>query len=134
MYRRSCPESQAQTLRDGTEGPVFGAVRGAGHSDAEIITHGAMNIATNRIGKSTDVEIDFPILLRPGKSRVPTCSRGNRSRGWRQVSEALSVPKSRSGTHVIHVTSMPRGLLQPNGSINGVFEGARHMKKPPRGG
>lgn len=39
------------------------AVRGAGHSDAEIIeiiTHVAMNIFTNLLGKATQVEIDFP--------------------------------------------------------------------------
>lgn len=39
------------------------AVRRAGHSDAEIveiITHVAMNIFTNLIGKATAVEIDFP--------------------------------------------------------------------------
>ena len=38
-------------------------VRRAGHSDAEIveiITHVAMNIFTNLIGKATAVEIDFP--------------------------------------------------------------------------
>ena len=41
----------------------FAAVRAAGHSDAEIveiITHVAMNIFTNLLGKSTQVEIDFP--------------------------------------------------------------------------
>ncbi len=41
----------------------FDAVRCAGHSDAEIIeiiTHVAMNIFTNLLGKSTQVEIDFP--------------------------------------------------------------------------
>ena len=41
----------------------FDAVRNAGHSDAEIIeiiTHVAMNIFTNLLGKSTQVEIDFP--------------------------------------------------------------------------
>lgn len=41
----------------------FDAVRAAGHSDAEIIeiiTHVAMNIFTNLLGKSTQVEIDFP--------------------------------------------------------------------------
>lgn len=39
------------------------AVRRAGHSDAEIveiITHVAMNIFTNLIGRATAVEIDFP--------------------------------------------------------------------------
>lgn len=39
------------------------AVRAAGHSDAEIIeiiTHVAMNIFTNLLGKATQVEIDFP--------------------------------------------------------------------------
>jgi len=39
------------------------AVRAAGHSDGEIIeiiTHVAMNIFTNLLGKSTQVEIDFP--------------------------------------------------------------------------
>lgn len=39
------------------------AVRAAGHSDAEIveiITHVAMNIFTNILGKATQVEIDFP--------------------------------------------------------------------------
>jgi hypothetical protein len=38
-------------------------VRSAGHSDAEIIeiiTHVAMNIFTNLLGKATEVEIDFP--------------------------------------------------------------------------
>jgi uncharacterized peroxidase-related enzyme len=41
----------------------FDAVRAAGHSDAEIIeiiTHIAMNIFTNLLGKSTQVDIDFP--------------------------------------------------------------------------
>ena len=41
----------------------FDAVRGAGHSDGEIIeiiTHVAMNIFTNLLGKATQVEIDFP--------------------------------------------------------------------------
>jgi uncharacterized peroxidase-related enzyme len=41
----------------------FDAVRAASHSDAEIveiITHVAMNIFTNRLGKATQVEIDFP--------------------------------------------------------------------------
>ncbi len=40
----------------------FDAVRGAGHTDAEIveiITHVAMNIYTNLLGKATQVEIDF---------------------------------------------------------------------------
>jgi uncharacterized peroxidase-related enzyme len=37
----------------------------AGHSDAEIveiITHVAMNIFTNILGKATQVEIDFPLV------------------------------------------------------------------------
>ncbi|PPD42238.1 MAG: peroxidase [Methylocystis sp.] len=41
----------------------FDAVRAAGHSDGEIveiITHVAMNILTNLLGKSTQIEIDFP--------------------------------------------------------------------------
>lgn len=41
----------------------FDAVRAAGHSDGEIIeiiTHVAMNIFTNLLGKSTQVDIDFP--------------------------------------------------------------------------
>lgn len=41
----------------------FDAVRAAGHSDGEIIeiiTHVAMNIFTNLLGKATLVEIDFP--------------------------------------------------------------------------
>lgn len=41
----------------------FDAVRAAGHSDGEIIeiiTHVAMNIFTNLLGKATQVEIDFP--------------------------------------------------------------------------
>lgn len=41
----------------------FGAVRAAGHSDGEIveiITHVAMNIFTNLLGKATKVNIDFP--------------------------------------------------------------------------
>ncbi|WP_281806095.1 carboxymuconolactone decarboxylase family protein [Methylocystis echinoides] len=41
----------------------FDAVRSAGHSDGEIveiITHVAMNIFTNLLGKSTRIEIDFP--------------------------------------------------------------------------
>lgn len=41
----------------------FDAVRAAGHSDGEIIeiiTHVTMNIFTNLLGKSTQVEIDFP--------------------------------------------------------------------------
>lgn len=43
----------------------FDAVRAAGHSDAEIveiITHVAMNIFTNLLGKATQVEIDFPTI------------------------------------------------------------------------
>jgi uncharacterized peroxidase-related enzyme len=41
----------------------FDAVRAGGHSDGEIveiITHVAMNIFTNLLGKATQVEIDFP--------------------------------------------------------------------------
>ena len=41
----------------------FAAVKMAGHSDAEvveIITHVALNIFTNLLGKATEVEIDFP--------------------------------------------------------------------------
>ena len=41
----------------------FDAVRAAGHSDGEIIeiiTHVAMNIFTNVLGKATEVDIDFP--------------------------------------------------------------------------
>lgn len=41
----------------------FDAVRGAGHSDGEIIeiiTHVTMNTFTNLLGKATQVEIDFP--------------------------------------------------------------------------
>ncbi|OFX11436.1 MAG: peroxidase [Alphaproteobacteria bacterium RIFOXYD12_FULL_60_8] len=41
----------------------FDAVRASGHSDGEIIeiiTHVAMNIFTNLLGKATQVEIDFP--------------------------------------------------------------------------
>lgn len=41
----------------------FYAVRAAGHSDGEIIeiiTHVAMNIFTNLLGKATEVDIDFP--------------------------------------------------------------------------
>jgi len=41
----------------------FDGVRAAGHSDAEIveiITHVAMNIFTNLLGKATQIEIDFP--------------------------------------------------------------------------
>lgn len=43
----------------------FDAVRAAGHSDAEvieIITHVAMNIFTNLLGKATQVDIDFPAI------------------------------------------------------------------------
>lgn len=43
----------------------FDAVRAAGHTDGEIIeiiTHVAMNIFTNLLGKSTQVEIDFPTV------------------------------------------------------------------------
>lgn len=43
----------------------FEAVRAAGHSDAEIIeiiTHVAMNIFTNLLGKATQIEIDFPVI------------------------------------------------------------------------
>ncbi len=43
----------------------FDAVRSAGHSDGEIIeiiTHVAMNIFSNLIGKATQVEIDFPSI------------------------------------------------------------------------
>lgn len=43
----------------------FDAVRAAGHSDAEIIeiiTHVAMNIFTNLLGKSIQIEIDFPTI------------------------------------------------------------------------
>jgi uncharacterized peroxidase-related enzyme len=41
----------------------FDVVRAAGHSDGEIIeiiTHVAMNVFTNLLGKATQVEIDFP--------------------------------------------------------------------------
>jgi uncharacterized peroxidase-related enzyme len=41
----------------------FDAVRAAGHSDGEIIeiiTHVALNLFTNLLGKATQVEIDFP--------------------------------------------------------------------------
>lgn len=41
----------------------FDAVRAAGHSDGEvveIITHVALNVFTNLLGKATQVEIDFP--------------------------------------------------------------------------
>ncbi|MBI3453483.1 MAG: peroxidase-related enzyme [Rhodospirillales bacterium] len=41
----------------------FDAVRTAGHSDAEIIeiiTHVTLNIFTNILGKSTEIDIDFP--------------------------------------------------------------------------
>lgn len=41
----------------------FDAVLAAGHSDGEIIeiiTHVAMNIFTNLLGKATQIEIDFP--------------------------------------------------------------------------
>lgn len=44
-------------------GAEFDAVRAAGHSDAEImeiITHVALNLFTNLIGKATQVDIDFP--------------------------------------------------------------------------
>jgi len=43
----------------------FDAVRAAGHSDGEIveiITHVAMNIFTNLLGKATQVTIDFPTV------------------------------------------------------------------------
>ncbi|MGE3149727.1 MAG: carboxymuconolactone decarboxylase family protein [Pseudorhodoplanes sp.] len=43
----------------------FDGVRAAGHSDGEIIeiiTHVAMNIFTNLLGKATQVEIDFPAI------------------------------------------------------------------------
>lgn len=43
----------------------FEAVRSAGYSDGEIveiITHVAMNIFTNLLGKATQVEIDFPTV------------------------------------------------------------------------
>lgn len=43
----------------------FDAVRSAGYSDGEIveiITHVAMNIFTNLLGKATLVEIDFPTV------------------------------------------------------------------------
>lgn len=41
----------------------FEAVRAAGHTDAEIIeiiTHVAMNVFTNLLGKATQIDIDFP--------------------------------------------------------------------------
>lgn len=41
----------------------FNSVRAAGHTDGEIveiITHVAMNIFTNILGKATGIEIDFP--------------------------------------------------------------------------
>lgn len=44
-------------------GAEFDAVRAAGHTDAEIveiITHVALNVFTNLLGKATRVEIDFP--------------------------------------------------------------------------
>lgn len=44
----------------------FDAVRTAGYSDAEIVeivVHVGMNILTNILGKSTQVEIDFPKVV-----------------------------------------------------------------------
>lgn len=47
----------------GVTSAEVGAVRAAGHTDGEIIeiiTHVAMNVFTNLLGKATQVEIDFP--------------------------------------------------------------------------
>jgi uncharacterized peroxidase-related enzyme len=57
-FARALVESTGQVSR-----AEFEAVRAAGHSDAEIveiITHVALNIFTNILGKATQVEIDFP--------------------------------------------------------------------------
>lgn len=57
-FARALVESTGQVSR-----AEFEAVRTAGHSDAEIveiITHVALNIFTNILGKATQVEIDFP--------------------------------------------------------------------------
>jgi uncharacterized peroxidase-related enzyme len=43
----------------------FDAARKAGHSDAElveIITHVALNVFTNLLGKATELDIDFPVV------------------------------------------------------------------------
>jgi len=58
VFARALVENTGQVSKE-----EFDAVRAAGHSDAEIIeiiTHVAMNIFTNLLGKSTQVEIDFP--------------------------------------------------------------------------
>lgn len=57
-FARALVENTGQVSR-----AEFDAVRAAGHSDAEIveiITHVALNIFTNILGKATQVEIDFP--------------------------------------------------------------------------
>lgn len=59
-FARALVEHTGQVSRS-----EFDAVRSAGHSDGEIIeiiTHVAMNIFTNLIGKATQVEIDFPSI------------------------------------------------------------------------
>lgn len=64
MRRPKQPSSRALVDNLGqVTSAEFDAVRAAGHSDAEIIeiiTHVAMNIFTNLLGKATQVEIDFP--------------------------------------------------------------------------
>jgi len=57
-FARALVEHTGQVSKD-----EFEAVRAAGHTDAEIveiITHVAVNIFTNLLGKATQVEIDFP--------------------------------------------------------------------------
>ena len=58
VFARALVEHAGEVGRD-----EVARVRAAGHSDAEIveiIAHVAMNIFTNLIGKSTEIEIDFP--------------------------------------------------------------------------
>jgi uncharacterized peroxidase-related enzyme len=43
----------------------FDAARAAGHTDAElveVITHVALNVFTNLLGKAAELEIDFPVM------------------------------------------------------------------------
>ena len=57
-FSRALVDNQGDVTR-----AEFEAVREAGHTDAEvieIITHVAMNIFTNLLGKATQIDIDFP--------------------------------------------------------------------------
>jgi uncharacterized peroxidase-related enzyme len=59
-FARALVENTGELSRE-----EFEAVRAAGHSDAEIveiIAHVAMNVFTNLLGKTLEVDLDFPAV------------------------------------------------------------------------